>query len=319
MHEDDIKTKLRSERYDNTTWVDVENPDDEAFAKLQQLYRLDPVHLNESTQKVQHTQVEREENYLFFVLHFPVLEAQDGKILIKQVGIFLGRDFVVTIRSGDCLPLTKTFELCQQHTDKKEANFKQGSSYLLYVLVSKLLDDISDMTENVVSELDDIEDLVFDNNTSDAQRIGRARQKIVRLSRVIGPKRIILKDLAEQIDSFSGKSLSKYYSNNTKTSNRLWEVIEEAKETVEIYKDADFTTSTEQTNKILAVLTLVFTFTIPISVMGTIYGMNVPLPGGVTASAWTFLGRFTTFEVLLALSVASAFAMYVYFKRKKWF
>jgi magnesium transporter len=101
--------------------------------------------------------------------------------------------------------------------------------------------------------------------------------------------------------------------------NKLWEEIEEANETVEVYKDADFTTSTEQTNRILAILTLVFTFTIPITVVGTLYGMNVLLPGGIETGEWTFFGRYTTFIILLVLSTLMALAMYLYFKRKKWF
>ncbi len=175
------------------------------------------------------------------------------------------------------------------------------------------------MTDDVNNELDEIEDIVFDNKNSDSQRIGKLRQRIVRLSRVIGPKRLILKDLAEQVDAFTGEKYYKYYSNNTKMVNKLWEEVEEAKETVEIYKDADFTSSTEKTNRILAILTLVFTFTIPLTVVGTLYGMNVLLPGGTATGEWTFLGRYTTFYILLTTSVILALAMYCYFKRKKWF
>ena len=56
--------------------------------------------------------------------------------------------------------------------------------------------------------------------------------------------------------------------------------MEEAKETVEIYKDTDYMLSQEKTNKILGVLTIVFTLSIPATVIGTFYGMNINLPGG---------------------------------------
>jgi magnesium transporter len=113
--------------------------------------------------------------------------------------------------------------------------------------------------------------------------------------------------------------VARYYASNVKLANKLWEEIEEAKETVEVYKDADFTSSTEQTNRILAILTLVFTFTIPVTVVGTLYGMNVLMPGGVLAGNWLFLGRYTTFIVLLVVSALLAVVMYYYFKRRKWF
>lgn len=95
--------------------------------------------------------------------------------------------------------------------------------------------------------------------------------------------------------------------------------MDEAQETIEIFKDADFTTSTEQTNQILAVLTLVFTFTIPVTVLGTLYGMNVPLPGGTEFGMWTGFGPYTTAILIAIVSLFMALVMYLYFKTKRWF
>jgi magnesium transporter len=309
---------IHTHTHGDLTWVDAQNPDDVNLARLQQKYGLHPLHLNESLQKVQHLQVEHEKNYLFLILHTPFYSPEADKICVNQVGIFLGKDFVVTIRSGDTPAVTELFHQCQSNSTQTASYFKDAS-YLVYTLISKMLNDISDMTDNVVSELDDIEDQVFDNSRSDAQRIGKVRQKIVRLSRIVGPKRLVLEDLAQQVNGFSGKHMTKYYSNNTKMVNKLWEVLEEAKETVEIYKDADFTTSTEKTNRILAILTLIFTFTIPVTVLGTMYGMNVPLPGGIETGAWGFWGAYTTLVIIAAASALLAAGMYWYFRKKKWF
>jgi magnesium transporter len=159
----------------------------------------------------------------------------------------------------------------------------------------------------------------FVKKVTDTQEIAKVRQKIVRLMRLIGPKRVLLRDLSEQISGFAGHDMSKIYSTNTKAANRLWEVIEEAKETVEIYKDADFTANTERTNETLAVLTIIFTLTIPVTVVGTIYGMNIKLPGGLVAGSWTFLGEYTSLIVLFSFSALLALMMYIYFKTRKWF
>ncbi len=310
-------TSLRQQSHYNVTWVDVQNPTEDDFKKLEQDFQLHPVHLTESIQKIQHTQVEREDNYLFLVLHFPVASQPGGKLLIGQVGIFLGRDFMVTIRTADSAGLGALYAECDKEQDS--SFFNQGSGFLAYNAIGSLISDVSQMTDEVIAELDEVEDLVFDNTNSDSERIGKLRQKIVRLRRMIGPKRQILKDLADQVDSFSGQEVARQFSNNTKSANKLWENIEEAKETIEIFKDADFTTSTEHTNQILAILTLLFTFTIPVTVGGTLYGMNVPLPGGIEAGPWTFLGEYTTFVLLAAGSGLVALVMYIYFKSKKWF
>lgn len=313
------QSKTSTQTHHGVTWVDVENPGTETFAELEKKYHLHPLHLHESVQKVQHTEVEREANYLFLVLHYPVLETATAKVSVGQIGVFLGKDFLITVHADATLFMQGLYAECQHGTDQAKRNFGQGSAYLLYALIRRLLDHTATMTELVEDELDDIENLVFENNASDAQRIGMVRQKIIRMRRLIGPKRLVLQDLEEQVDSFAGKGMSRYYSNNVKLANKLWEVIEEAKETVEIYKDADFTTSTEKTNKILMLLTLAFTFTIPITVVGTLYGMNVLLPGGLEGGGWSFLGRYTSFELIVAFSVLFALTLFIYFKRKKWF
>jgi magnesium transporter len=311
--------ETRVKKHDDVAWIDVENPTGKVFDELETTYKLHPFHLNESTQKIQLTKVERERNYLFLLLHVPVAVAAENRFAMQQIGIFLGKNYLITIHDGPCPVVDELFNLFTRSTGHKKEYSTKGPAYLLYGVVKKLLDNLWDVSQGVMNDLDEIEGLVFDNNRSDAYQIGQARQRIMQLRRVIGSLRIMLDDLAQQVESFSGSHLAKYYSNNTKLANKLWEVIEEAKETVEIYKDADFTTSTEQTNEILAILTLVFTFTIPITVVASLYGMNVPLPGGNTTGAWTFLGKYTSFEILLTVSCLLALGMYLYFKKKRWF
>ena len=311
--------KIVSQTHRGVTWLDVHKPDSETFAQLEKQYGLHPLHLTESVQKVQHTQVEREDNYLFVIFHFPFFETHTDKIHVGQVGIFLGKDFLITVHNHQS-PVIQDMLLGSQHSPElAEKNFGKGSAYLLYRFISQLLENISGMAEIVESELDGIENIVFDNSVSDAQRIGKVRQKIVRLRRLIGPKRLVLQDLTEQINAFSGQDMTKYYSNTVKMANKLWEAIEEAKENIEIYKDADFTTSTEHTNRILAILTLIFTFTIPITVVASVYGMNVLLPGSVNGKPWRFLGEYSTLIIVVIVSGSVALGMYLYFRKKRWF
>jgi magnesium transporter len=307
---------VRKHHHGGVTWVDVYDPGPAVLERLEKDYKLHPMHLHESLQKVQHSQVEREDHYLFLVMHFPVSERHGDKVGVGQLGMFLGRDFVITVHAEHAPFIDDLYVHCVRAVEK---DIMRSSAYLAYIVIARLLGSIAEMIEAVDVELDETESVVFENSSSDAQRIGRLREKIIRLRRLIGPKRILLEDLVDQVGAFSGKDLAHYYANNVKTANRLWESVEEAKETVEIYKDADFITSTEKTNEILAVLTLVFTFTIPVTVVAGLYGMNVPLPGGVTSHVWTFFGRYTTFGLALLVSIFAALAMYAYFHKKRWF
>jgi magnesium transporter len=70
--------------------------------------------------------------------------------------------------------------------------------------------------------------------------------------------------------------------------------------------------------RIITVLTIAFTLSIPGTIIGTFYGMNVNLPGGIETGPWDFLGPYTTFIVLVLVSLASALALLLYFRRIGW-
>ena len=56
--------------------------------------------------------------------------------------------------------------------------------------------------------------------------------------------------------------------------------------------------STEKSNKILATLTILFTLSIPATIIGSYYGMNVNLPSGIVTGNADFFGPYTSFMSL---------------------
>jgi magnesium transporter len=314
----DFLNSMRSQKHDGTTWIDIKNPTRAVLAKLEHEYAFHPLHLEDSLLRGQPPQVEQEANYIFLLLHFPSYDEVQRKVFISQVGVFLGKDYLITLHEDSAPEVRHLFDVLESDHRQRDQHFK-SAGYLLYNVIARLLEDLLVLVQAITKELDDIEESVFDTRASEAAAIGQLRQKIIRLKRIIGSLKNVLGDLAPLINGFTGEDLAKYYASNTKMTNKLWETITEAKETVEIYKDVDFTTSTEKTNAILAVLTIIFTLTIPATVMGTLYGMNVPLPGGLATGAWTFLGTYTTLIMILTVSIVPVICMLWYFKRKHWF
>jgi magnesium transporter len=123
--------------------------------------------------------------------------------------------------------------------------------------------------------------------------------------------------MAKDIQKFSEEDLTLYFDDVKDHIDKVLEALEESKETIEIYKDTDYMLSTEKTNKILAVLTILFTLSIPATVIGSFYGMNVNLPGDET-EPWNFFGPYTTLIVVLIMSTLSALLMIWYFRRLGW-
>ncbi len=166
--------------------------------------------------------------------------------------------------------------------------------------------------------MDDIEDVVFDERIGVAKEISLLRREITTLRRLVYPLKRIIPVLSKETQKFSGEDLILYFDNVQDHIDKVIEVLDESKETIEIFKDTDFMLSTEKSNKILAILTILFTLSIPASVIAAYYGMNVNLPGGIETGSPTFLGEYTSFIILVMTAIIPAGFMMYWFKRQGW-
>lgn len=313
--------KMRTVRHGKITWTDIKDPNRREISRLAEEYPFHPLHLEDCISKGQFPKLEQNEDdkYIFLLLRFPNKSSSDQRIITNQICFFLGKNYLITTHENTNVVIADIFDACKTSAKQKEAYMDNSAAHLLYVLIDHLTGDLSPIMQMILQEVDETEDIVFDDKVSGVYKIGQLRQKIISLRRMIGPLRGIIQELADKINKFSTGNLSVYFENITHRVEKTWETLEEAKETVEIYKDADFIISTEKTNRILAVLTIVFTFGIPATAIGTFYGMNIFLPGGIEVGSWMFWGKYTTFIVILIVSILPALIMGWYFKKKGWY
>ena len=145
-----------------------------------------------------------------------------------------------------------------------------SSGYLLHSIIDLMVDDLLHVLMKLEGNLDDIEDLVFDEKVAVARDISLLRREITTLRRVVVPMRRIILELSKEMQRFSEEDLTDYYDDVKDHTEKVLEVLEESKETIEIFKDTDFMLSTEKSNKILATLTILFTLSIPATIIGAI-------------------------------------------------
>lgn len=315
------KEKIQTTKHKKITWVDIKDPTRREISRLAESYPFHPLHLEDCVSKNQFPKLEQnlEDKYLFLLLRFPSQNKSDGKIVTNQVCFFLGKDYLITTHGSEDDVLSAIFDSCKNNSKQREAYIDNSASYLLYVLIDHLTANLASLMQNLIEEVDKTEDIVFDDRISGVYQVGQLRQKIISLRRMIGPLRGLIKELVGALNKHTVKDLAVYFENITNRVERIWETLETARETIEIYKDADFIFSTEKTNRILALLTIIFTMAIPATVVGTFYGMNINLPGGIEAGNWQFWGKYSAFFVILIVSAIPAIAMGWYFKKKNWF
>ncbi|MEK0338771.1 MAG: magnesium transporter CorA family protein [Nitrosopumilus sp.] len=303
-------------------WINLQNPDRKEVEKLAEKYNFNTLNIEDCMTKFELPKLDSYEEHFFVILHFPPLAQKIGISKNSQLSIFLGKDFIVTVNQGDLKPLVELVEICKTDSDqqRKERLLGKSSGVLLHEIIDVLVDDLLHTSRKIIANLDEMEDRVFDEKKPVARSIALLRREINRLRRIANPLKKFVLEIAKNIERFSEREdeeLMLFFDDIIDHIDKVIETLEESRETMEIYKDTDFVLSTEKTNKVLAVLTIIFTLAIPSTVIGTFYGMNVNLPGGIGDNSMIF-GPFTTLIIIIVASAIPAILMFAYFKKLGW-
>ena len=315
-----VERKIETVQGKKFLWIDLQNPDRSDIEKLAETYHLNTLNIEDCMTKSELPKLDSYNEHFFVILHFPSLLRQPGISRNSQLSIFIGKDFLITVHQGDLKPLVDLVNICKNNLDqhRKERILGKSAEYLLHEIIDILVDELLHISRKVIANLDDLEDEVFDEKRSVARSIALLRREINVMRRIANPLKKFVLEIAKNIKKFSEEDdLSLYFDDVIDHIDKVIETLEESRETMEIYKDTDFMLSTEKTNKVLAALTIIFTFAIPGTVIGTFYGMNINLPGGIDDEL-LFLGPYTAFILIILASIIPVALMFIYFKKLGW-
>lgn len=304
--------------HEGLTWINISVPTYEEIRPLEDRFGFHKLDLEDCLSKMQTSKIDQYDNYLFVVFHFPVQVRDGGVIRASQVSAFLGKDFLVTVHEGDMGPLGRIFRSFKDDAVQRQSLMGRSPSFLLYTIIDALVDDLFPVVNKIMQNLEVIEDEVYDEKTDTILNLTQLRREIAALRRVLGLHRRMITELMSRAQRFSPEDMAPYFDDVRDHTEKIWDMLENCNETINIYKDTDLILNTQRTNRVLSILTIVFTLSIPGTLLGTYYGMNIHLPGGIESGPWTFLGPYTTLLFILVLSAVPAALLTAYFRRLGW-
>src|SRR5919112_3923986 len=303
-------------------WVNIERPTRDKMEVLSRNFSLHELNIEDCLSKNQLPKIDRYDDHVFIILQFPTTQKEKTSPRFSQLSLFIGKNFLISIHHGDLKPLSELFQASKMDSGKNKLNIMGNSpGYLLHSILDALVDDLLHILMKVIGNLDDIEDAVFDDKVAIAKEISLLRREITTLRRVVLPlKRIMSEIISRDVKKFSSsveeEDLISYFEDVNDHIFKVLEALDESKETIEIYKDTDFMLSSEKTNKILSFLTMLFTLSIPITVLGTFFGMNIIIPGSVNASDTVL--DYVPLTMITTISIGAAIIMIWLFRKFGW-
>ncbi|MGC2572698.1 MAG: magnesium transporter CorA family protein [Candidatus Nitrosopolaris sp.] len=304
-------------------WTDIQKPTRDHINMLGKQYPFHELNLDDCLSKIHIPKIDKYKDHLFIILNFPVNMQEEKPEYdtpkVSQLSIFVGTNYLVTIHQSELKPLVEMFQLCKSNDKERETSMGDSPGFLLHSILDALVSDLFHRLTKIQGNLNDLEEDIFDERTKSAKakEINLLRREIASLRRIAISLRNRILEITNEIQKFSKEDIISYYNDVEDHVKKIVETLEEAKETIEIYKDVYYMLGTEKANKILSILTIIFTLSIPVTVISSFYGMNIRLPGRIEAPP-TFLGPYTSMIFVIILSIIPTLSMYWYFRRAGW-
>jgi len=291
-------------------WINIERPGATDRAWLEEHFEFHALDYEDVASRNQRPKIDEYDDYLFIVLHFPVFDKAVGRLNAAELDIFVGPDFLITLPNRPIPPVDYLFERCGSSEEMRDALLSKGPGYLLYKIVDDSFDYCFPMLRKMGNKLDRIEGEIFEGKSEDVVRdISNLKQEIVGFRKIIRPQRPVLRDLERTKQRYLAPDLEIYFDDIVDASERIWDMLENYKEVVEALEVTNESFISHKVNDVLRVLTAFSVVVLPLTLIASIWGMNVAIPGEGTESA---------FWIVIASMIVMLVGMLGFFRHRGW-
>src|SRR3954449_358419 len=291
-------------------WINIQRPRSVDQAWLEERYEFHALDYEDVFSRNQRPKLDEYDDYLFIVLHFPRYDKTVGRLNAAEVDIFVGPDYLITIPNEPLQPLEYLFERCRTNEELRESLFSKGAGYLLYKIVDDCVDASFPMLRKMGNKLERIEEEIFEGNSAEVVRdLSNVKQEIINFRKIVRPQRSALRDLERNKARYIAEDLDIYFEDIQDASERVWDMLENYKEVVEGLEGTNESALAHRTNEVFRVLTAFSVIILPLTLVASVWGMNVRVPGE---------GSIHAFWIIVASMVVLLGGLVLFFRRRGW-
>jgi magnesium transporter len=182
-------------------WLGLFEPTEAELTAIGALYGLHPLAVEDAVYAHQRPKLERYDEGLFMVLktaryaEHDELTATSQVVITGEVMVFLGADYVISVRHGTHGELGELRRELEQQPDL----MRHGPAAVLYAIADHVVDDFVQVAEAVEDDVEELEVAVFSpDRTDDTPRIYQLKRELMGLRRAVAPLEVPLATLVER-------------------------------------------------------------------------------------------------------------------------
>ena len=294
-------------------WLGMYEPTEEELSAISAQYGLHPLAVEDAVYAHQRPKLEHYDEALFMVLktaryvEHEQLTATSEVVDTGEVMVFLGANYVITVRHGEHSGLTDLRSRLEEERDL----LRLGPAAVLYAVADYVVDNFVDVASAVTEDVDELEASVFSpERTDDIGRLYQLKRELMSLRKAVAPLEAPLQKLAERQIDVIPDSMRSYFGDVLDHALRVRDQVNALDELLSSILQASLARTSladnEDTRRISAWAAMI---AVPTLISG-IYGMNFQY---MPELGWRF-----GYPLVLVLMAVASVVLYRGFKRNGW-
>jgi magnesium transporter len=295
-------------RDDQFVWLGLYEPEQDVLRTVQKQFGLHDLAIEDAYNAHQRPKLELYEDSLFVVLRTAHMSSSARQLEFGETHIFLGRNYVVTVRHGSL----RSHIPVRQRCESTPHLMAKGPGYVLYALMDFVVDQYLPVVQQIEEEVEDLEDVIFGMaDTGEAtSRIYQLKRDLLSLRRAVTP----LVEVCNRLMRFDIPHIPEdtrvYFRDVYDHILRLNETIDAQRELLTTALEAHLSLMSHAQNEHMKRITAwAAMIAVPTMIAG-IYGMNFK---NMPELGWAY-----GYHLSIVVMVAACAGLYVGFKRSGW-
>jgi magnesium transporter len=307
---EEIKMLLQDTK--GIVWVDFEGePDGTPSSILAEEFGFHPLSIEDALDQCHLPKLDDWTSYLYIVMHTLEYGRDKTEIINKELDIFLGKNFLVTMHEQKI----EAIDRVRVNAYRDPKMLKRGADYLLYLICDLIIEDFLSVVEQFDETVEEFESEIIDNPTKDVLiKIFAYKRTLLGLRRYITHQREVFDKMSREPFSQIEERDRMYFRDLYDHLVRLYDITESMRDIVSGALDIYLSVVNNRMNDIMKTLTTIATIFMPISFLTGFFGMNFFSPSG-RLDFWTDI---IGFGIAFLIIVGTPVSMIFWMRRRGW-
>jgi magnesium transporter len=287
--------------------VGLHEPDEAEMARVAEIFGLHRLAVEDSLHPVQRPKLEKYGDMVFLVLKTLWYVKESDTIEGGQVALFMGPDYVVTVRQGARFELESVRHDLEEHADV----LKQGPAAVVHAVCDRVVDLYELVVSDLETDVDQVQASVFSPERPHvSKRIYELNRELTTLRRAVSPLRAPMQQFAQAEIRGVSADMALYFRDVADHLARVSDAVDSVGNLLSSAFDANMSRIGVQQNDDMRRMSAWAAIFAVITVLAGIYGMNF---AHMPELGWSF-----GYPLLLLVMAGSSVVLYRKFKKSGW-